>query len=129
MAIWARKSAAKMSAGLRAEDGEGERRLLTAGKSGVTGSEGRSRPLVLPPGGGTPGVASPVPSGGAPPARVLSFCPATTASGRGGGVTLVRALSGSAREVKGGAPAVAAQGFCNGAKAPDAAGELGGAIA
>jgi hypothetical protein len=44
-------------------------------------------------------------------------------------VALVRALSGSAREVKGGAPAVAAQGFCNGAKAPDAAGELGGAIA
>ena len=63
------------------ENGVKKEALLAAGESGVTGSEDATRPLVLPPGGGTPGVAPHVPSGGAPPARVHSFCPATTAPG------------------------------------------------
>ena len=87
------------------ENGVKKEALLAAGKSGVTGSEDATRPLVLPPGGGTPGVAPHVPSGGAPPARVHSFCPATTAPGGEGVVALVRALEcNSVREGRGDVP-------------------------
>ena len=62
----------------------------------LDGSEDATRPLVLPPRGGCPKVASPVPSGrpcgSSPPARVHSFRPATPAPGREGSVALVRAL-------------------------------------
>ena len=106
------KAEADGAAETKAEaDGAAETRVETIGvaeaingNEAATGGNSTCPPVELPPGGGCPGVASPVPSGLNPPARVHSFLP-DAAPGSRGGWSFVLGLSWcGASEVRGGAP-------------------------